>query len=286
MTRYTKKRGIRKYKSNLLHLNYLVSVILFGILLLTIPVLFILRFITPEGENLHDSIRVEPLYTDSFMFPNTSKMNPSYRDRRIHRFTELPNGLRAVVISEPGRFRSSIAVNVAIGSAHDPVTHMGLAHLLEHMIFLGTKKYPESNYFGRYVQVHGGQYNAFTGLTDSTFYYKIPNQYLEQSLDMFGQLFSSALLDKKYLQREIGVLNEELQVFMHRDGTKLERLLRYVSNRNHTFFKFSCGSFDTLEKKDIHRQLKEFYQELYSSHLVSLNMKYNPLFLLLHVLLV
>ena len=269
MIRYSKKTGTGK-KSNLFNVHFLVSVILFGVVL----TITMLRFIViHERRNWQESFHAKPLYVDSFKFPNTSKMNSSYRDRRVHRFTELPNGLRAVVISEPQKFRSSVALNVAIGSAYDPVSHMGLAHLLEHMMFFGSKKYPDSNSFDRYVQVHGGMYNAVTRFTDSTFFYEIPNQYLEQSLDMFGQLFIGALLDKKHVQGEIGVVNEEYQVYKNIEEIKLDRLMKYVSSRNHSFFQFSCGNFDTLNKKDIHTQLTRFYQELYSSNLVSPKMK-------------
>ena len=269
MLGYLKKKGIGNYKSNLLDVRFLVPVIIIGVFLIILA-LFISAFITYDGENLHENVRVEPLYTDSFKFPNASKMNPPYRDRRVHLFTELPNGLRAVVISEPGKFRSSIALNVAIGSARDPVSHMGLAHLLEHMIFFGTKKYPDSNSFGRYVRTRGGMYNAITRFADSTFFYKIANQYLEQSLDMFGQLFIGALLNKEYLRREMGVVEEEYQASKRTEVSKMDQLLRYVSNRNHSFFQFFRGNFDTLNKKDIHKQLTKFYQELYSSNLVSL----------------
>jgi len=220
--------------------------------------------------NSYQHYSVETLYTNfGHKFPNYSILKSCRRDRRAYRFTEMPNGLRVVVISDRRKFRSSVALNVATGSVHDPLSHMGLAHLLEHVLFHGTKKYPSSNAFSNFIRAHGGLRNARTTFVDTTFYYKIPFQYLKQSLDMFSQFFISALLDENIVKREISLVNEEHLVSKHNDIRKLELLMRYVSNRNHSLFKFSCGNIDTLNKTDIQEQVMKFYHEKYSANLVS-----------------
>ena len=60
-----------------------------------------------------------------------------------YRRLELPNGMKAILISDPEAERSAASLSVGMGSLSDPKKRPGMAHFLEHMLFLGTEKYPE-----------------------------------------------------------------------------------------------------------------------------------------------
>ena len=69
-------------------------------------------------------------------------LKPLY-DKNFYRQIELPNGLKAILVSSPHSSSSAAALSVAVGSSHEPRELPGLAHFLEHMLFLGSEKYPE-----------------------------------------------------------------------------------------------------------------------------------------------
>ncbi len=91
----------------------------------------------------------------------TAKPEP-YRDRG-YRVVELPNALKLVLISDPKADRASVAVSVKVGSlCEKPYKTDGLAHFLEHMLFLGTEKYPEEESYKQFLSKNGGGCNAST----------------------------------------------------------------------------------------------------------------------------
>jgi insulysin len=70
-------------------------------------------------------------------------------DKRLYRFITLPNKLQATLIHDPDTEKSAACVDVRVGSMCDPENVNGLAHFLEHLLFMGTEKYPEENKVGR-----------------------------------------------------------------------------------------------------------------------------------------
>ena len=68
----------------------------------------------------------------------------------------------------------------------DPADREGMAHFLEHMLFLGTAKYPEANAYGNFMQSNGGYNNAYTSLTDTNYHFEVSNEGFEETLDMFA----------------------------------------------------------------------------------------------------
>ena len=83
-------------------------------------------------------------------------------DPKEYRLVLLRNGLWALLVSDPTTAQSGASLSVGTGSFGDPVTISGLAHFLEHMLFLGTEKYPDENSYSSFMSGHGGMDNAFT----------------------------------------------------------------------------------------------------------------------------
>ena len=86
----------------------------------------------------------------------------SGEDQRSYRFVTLSNGLRAVLVSDPNTTKSAAAIDVGNGYLSDPAELPGLAHFLEHMLFLGTEKYPSESAYADFIESHGGFSNAYT----------------------------------------------------------------------------------------------------------------------------
>ncbi|MEE8196556.1 MAG: insulinase family protein, partial [Acidiferrobacterales bacterium] len=92
---------------------------------------------------------------------NTIVKSPN--DRREYASFELPNKLKVLVVSDATTDKAAAALDVFAGTSSDPEDRQGLAHFLEHMLFLGTKKYPKPGEYQDYISTHGGRHNAYTG---------------------------------------------------------------------------------------------------------------------------
>jgi zinc protease len=132
-----------------------------------------------------------------------------------HQRFRLENGLE--VILHPDERLPLVVVNVLyrVGSSNDPAERTGMAHLFEHLMFMGTKRVPE-NQFDLLMEQHGGSNNAFTS-EDLTDYYSVgPARLLETFLwleaDRMASLAQALTRRKLDLQREV-VLNERRQSY-------------------------------------------------------------------------
>lgn len=66
---------------------------------------------------------------------------------KSYKLIKLSNGLKTLIISDPTTINSSCALSINSGSFNDPLDIQGLAHLCEHMIFMGSSKFPNANEF-------------------------------------------------------------------------------------------------------------------------------------------
>ena len=117
-------------------------------------------------------------------------------DTRDYRAVALGNGLEALVVSDPDADRAAAALDVNVGSANDPETRPGFAHFLEHLLFLGTEKYPEAQEYDRFLTEHGGFGNARTGFAHTTYFFEVDAAHLEGALDRFAQFFINPRFDR------------------------------------------------------------------------------------------
>jgi len=114
------------------------------------------------------------------------------QDGRPHKYIKLENELKVLLVQDSEAETSAACMFVGVGSLDDPdhsATNQkinGMAHFCEHMLFLGTKKYPEENYYQKFVKQNGGDSNAATGEEYTYFYYNVSGDKFEESLDIFS----------------------------------------------------------------------------------------------------
>src|ERR1700734_3016991 len=94
-------------------------------------------------------------------------------DDREYRVLTLENGLQVLLISDPTTDKSAASIDVNVGHYMDPDDMPGLAHFLEHMLFLGTEKYTDERNFTQFLSEHGGTYNAYTADLHTNFFFDI-----------------------------------------------------------------------------------------------------------------
>ena len=194
-------------------------------------------------------------------------------DPREYAGFTLPNQMRVVVISDPSTDKAAASLNVHVGSGSDPADRGGLAHMLEHMLFLGTEKYPEPGEYKAFLSSHGGDHNAYTALLDTNYFFDVDKDYLEPALDRFAQFFVSPLFTAKYVNNERQVVHSEYQSKLRSDGWRIRSVQQQVYNPEHPAAKFSIGSQETLadqQGQSIRDELIEFYRQHYSADLMTL----------------
>ena len=93
----------------------------------------------------------------------------------------------------------------------DPEDMPGLAHFLEHMLFLGTETYPTENAYSSYLNAHGGHSNAYTDQEDTVYYFDVLNQGFDEALNMFSSFFTCPLFTESATARETNAVDSENQ---------------------------------------------------------------------------
>jgi len=88
-------------------------------------------------------------------------------DDRSFAYIRLDNGLQVMLVSDPDAEIGGAALDVRAGSWYDPADYPGLAHAVEHCLFLGTLKYPGEAEYNAYLAAHGGSSNAYTDGEDT-----------------------------------------------------------------------------------------------------------------------
>jgi len=107
-------------------------------------------------------------------------------DKNSYKFIELENKLICLLVSDPECDIAGVSVNVGVGNLKSPVEREGLAHFLEHMLFLGSKKYPEEKDFSEFIVKNSGSDNAYTTGTDTNYYLYIGRKAFEHAIDMIA----------------------------------------------------------------------------------------------------
>lgn len=199
----------------------------------------------------------------------------SENDNRQYKRIVLQNMLEVMIVYDKNTDVSSAALSVGVGNYMDPPNTLGLAHFLEHMLFMGTKKYPDTKYFMEFINKCGGLTNAHTGNEYTSYYYSITNDNFIKSLDIFAQFFIDPLFDKNNIDKEINAVNSEHSKNITNDNWRIRRTLSQMSNQDHPFHKFSTGTIETLSHDNIRNLLIDFYKKHYSANVMKLTVLSN-----------
>ncbi|MGK0442288.1 MAG: secreted Zn-dependent insulinase-like peptidase [Pseudohongiellaceae bacterium] len=197
----------------------------------------------------------------------------SENDSRQYKALTLSNQLRVLLISDPKAEKAAASLDLNVGSRQDPEQSEGLAHFLEHMLFLGTKKYPEAGVYQAFISEHGGRHNAYTAFEHTNYFFDIEHGDLEPALDRFAQFFIAPLFTEEYVEREKNAVNSEFTSKLKNDARKSLDVYKSVINPEHPFAKFSVGNLDTLSSAsegELRKELITFYERYYSANIMTL----------------
>ena len=160
-------------------------------------------------------------------------------------------------------------MDIGVGSKSDPRDCMGLAHFCEHMLFLGTGKYPEEACYSQFLADHGGSSNAYTTYENTNYYFEVLASSLEGALDIFAQFFIEPLFTEGSTERELNAIQSEHDKNVQSDIWRRFQMLKNETEEGSTFCKFSTGNNETLIEEpkksgvDIRDRLKQFHKAFY-----------------------
>lgn len=130
-----------------------------------------------------------------------------------YRKITLPNGLRLIHIPKPQSLATTVLILVAAGSEYENKRISGLSHFLEHLCFKGTKKRPTTQQIATELDALGADYNAFTGDETTGYFAKAANKHFRRVLDIVSDLYLNPLIDPVEMEKERGVILEEINMY-------------------------------------------------------------------------
>ena len=190
-------------------------------------------------------------------------------DESKSRTVTLSNGLRVYLLSDPKFNVSAASMVVEVGSLDNPEDREGTAHFLEHMLFLGTEKFPDVDEYSEYLRTFGGYANAYTASDHTNYQLQVLPDGFEGAIDRFSQFFIAPLFTAEYTEREVNAVNSEHQKNVMNDNWRYFRVSSLFAKKGHPIRKFGTGSLETIG--DITREeLVSFYEQHYSSNRMGL----------------
>lgn len=198
-------------------------------------------------------------------------INKSDRDDRQYQVIQLDNGMKVLLISDPKAVKSLASLSLSAGSWQDPVSQQGLAHYTEHMVLMGSKKYPKPSDFSEFLSQHAGSSNASTADYRTSFYFEVENSAFIPALDRLADAIAEPLFDPSNADKERNAVDAEMTMARSNDGFRMKRVDSETINQDHPSSMFSGGNLQTLSNKTdsiLQKELEAFYQHYYSANIM------------------
>ncbi|MBF6635863.1 pitrilysin [Rouxiella silvae] len=203
--------------------------------------------------------------------PIAETIHKSQNDPRQYQGIKLANGMTVLLVSDADASKSLAALAVSVGSLQDPDGQLGLAHFTEHMLLMGSKKYPKPESLSEFLKMHGGSHNGSTASYRTAFYLEVENDALKEAVDRLADAVGEPLLDANYADKERNAVNAELTMARSRDGMRMGQVRAETLNPLHPGSRYAGGNLDTLKDKpgnNLHDALVAFYNRYYSANLM------------------
>lgn len=186
----------------------------------------------------------------------------------------LTNGLRVRLVPQLASSQSAALIRVHAGSHDAPTDYPGLAHFLEHLLFLGSRDYPAAESLMPFVQGCGGQLNASTRERHTDLFFQLPASHLENALLRLLDMLANPLLEPDAQRREREVLDAEFQARAQDAETLCDAALGFAIIGAHPFSNFHAGNRDTLPVDDqaFQQALTGYHRRFYQTGQIELSL--------------
>ncbi|TPV61749.1 peptidase M16 [Aestuariibacter sp. GS-14] len=184
---------------------------------------------------------------------------------------QLENGLRVLIIHKQELTSCCVSASIRAGHFFDPEECPGLAHLLEHMLFMGNAVLPQPNAINELMEQAGGNINAWTGTEFANYHFQVHAQALPRVLPAFAAMLGAPNFDTEQIQSEIKSIDAEFKFKRKDDLRRLYQIHKETANPAHPFTKFSVGNQQTFGKFSL-EQLQEKLQAFHDTYYCAANM--------------
>ena len=141
---------------------------------------------------------------------NRMSVQLKHRGDDVYKKTVLPNGVRVVTEEIPYVRSASVGFWFETGSRNETPENNGISHFIEHMVFKGTKQRSVKE-IAQSIESVGGYHNAFTSKEHTCYYARVLDEHVELAIDVLSDLMLNPLFPAKELEKEKGVVLEELK---------------------------------------------------------------------------
>lgn len=198
------------------------------------------------------------------------KIQKSLVDFNDYSSFQLKNKIKVLLIRNPMLTKTSCALSVKKGSMDEPMSTPGLSHFLEHMLFMGTSKYPKENDFGEFLSMNNGYTNAYTSNDCTVYICDADSHKTSELLDRFSSFFICPLFNEDSVMREINAVHSEYLNTLTSHEWRIDALLKEFMIVGSNEKRFTIGNESTLRKDGIISEVSEFYKNSYSSNIMNL----------------
>lgn len=182
--------------------------------------------------------------------------------------TVLKQGLRLITVPNRSTQTATVLILVPVGSRYERKNINGISHFVEHMMFKGTQRRPTTQDISRELDSIGAEYNAFTSKDYTGYYIKSSAEKVELSFDILSDMLFHSRFDPKELDRERGVIIEEIHMYEDNPLMYVESLFERLVFGNHPLGWDIAGTRENISHIT-RRQMVHYVQKYYAlSHLI------------------
>jgi len=182
----------------------------------------------------------------------------------ISEYELTKNGLRVLHHHDPTTPVVGFMVTYLVGSRHEGVGYTGSTHILEHLMFKGSKKFPPRHGHSVLDKLDslGAQVNASTWFDRTNYYEVVPKEHLSFAMELEADRMRNAIISKPLFDNEMPAVRSEFAMYENDAHEKLDQHLWATAYHAHPYHHSTIGWLSDIENVPIER-LKEFYDTFY-----------------------
>ena len=180
----------------------------------------------------------------------------------IYKKTTLKNGLRIITAPMQGTQTASVFIMVGVGSRYESEREAGLTHFIEHMLFKGTEKRPNTLAISEELDSIGGEFNAFTAKDRTAYYAKADSKHIDRVLDVLADMYLNSKLEQVEIDREKGTIVQELNMYEDAPMRSVSDVYDNLMYGKHALGREIIGykkSINSFKRKNFIDYMNKFY---------------------------
>ncbi len=180
----------------------------------------------------------------------------------MFKISKLTNGLTLITVDLPHLDSVTSNIVVGAGSRYETPKTWGLSHFLEHMFFKGSEKYPSAELIASMIDGMGAVNNAATSKEFTYYWIKSSSKNLDKAIEMLSSMITEPLFEPQEIEREKGVIVEEMRMRMDNPQSLVWRLFEELLYGDQPLGRRTIGteeSVNAMTREDFIKFQKDYY---------------------------